>query len=370
MGVEAGGEGIETGRHGASLGHGQPGVLHGMYSYLLQDPDGQVVEPHSISAGLDYPGVGPEHSFLRDTGRVRYVSATDAEALAAFQACSRAEGIIPALESSHALALLAREGAGARSRRTGARVPVGARRQGRRRGRASRWASMTEGGARIRAAFARRRPAPLHAVRHGRLSRPSTRAPSTLATAARHADLIELGIPFSDPLADGPTIQAAGQRALESGTHPADVIELAESRPRRAAGGADDLRQHRPRRGAAGVHGARRAGRRRRGDPPGPADRRGRGRARPGAPRRRLGDPARRAHQRRRPPRRRSAGRADGFVYCVAVTGVTGGEVRGGRRAARLPRARPRAHRRPARRRLRHPHPRARRGDRRASPTA
>jgi tryptophan synthase beta chain len=111
VGVEAGGEGVESGRHGASLGHGQPGVLHGTYSYLLQDPDGQVSEPHSISAGLDYPGVGPEHSHLRDTGRVRYVSATDAEALTAFQACSRAEGIIPALESSHALALLAREGA-------------------------------------------------------------------------------------------------------------------------------------------------------------------------------------------------------------------------------------------------------------------
>jgi tryptophan synthase beta chain len=111
VGVEAGGEGVDSGRHGASLGHGQPGVLHGTFSYLLQDADGQVTEPHSISAGLDYPGVGPEHSHLRDTGRVRYVSATDAEALAAFQACSRAEGIIPALESSHALALLAREGA-------------------------------------------------------------------------------------------------------------------------------------------------------------------------------------------------------------------------------------------------------------------
>ncbi len=110
VGVEAGGEGVETGRHGASLTHGSPGVLHGTFSYLLQDADGQVTEPHSISAGLDYPGVGPEHSHLRDTGRVRYVSATDAEALTAFQACSRAEGIIPALESSHALALLAREG--------------------------------------------------------------------------------------------------------------------------------------------------------------------------------------------------------------------------------------------------------------------
>jgi tryptophan synthase beta chain len=110
VGVEAAGEGIETGRHGASLGQGRPGVLHGSLSYLLQDQDGQVAEAHSISAGLDYPGVGPEHSRLRDSGRVRYESATDAEALDAFQACSRAEGIIPALESAHALALVAREG--------------------------------------------------------------------------------------------------------------------------------------------------------------------------------------------------------------------------------------------------------------------
>jgi len=90
---------------------GPAGVLHGALSSVLQDEMGQILEAHSISAGLDYPGVGPEHSHLRDIGRVRYVSATDQEALAAFQACSRAEGIIPALESSHALALLAREGA-------------------------------------------------------------------------------------------------------------------------------------------------------------------------------------------------------------------------------------------------------------------
>ncbi len=111
VGVEAGGEGIASGRHGASLGHGRPGVLHGSYSYLLQTPEGQVSEPHSISAGLDYPGVGPEHSFLRESGRVRYESVTDEEALAAFGDCSRGEGIIPALETSHALALVGREGA-------------------------------------------------------------------------------------------------------------------------------------------------------------------------------------------------------------------------------------------------------------------
>jgi tryptophan synthase beta chain len=109
IGVEAGGEGL-TGRHGASLALGRPGVLHGSYSYLLQDPAGQVAEAHSVSAGLDYPGVGPEHSHLRDTGRVRYMNVTDAEALDAFSRCSREEGIIPALETAHALALIAREG--------------------------------------------------------------------------------------------------------------------------------------------------------------------------------------------------------------------------------------------------------------------
>jgi tryptophan synthase beta chain len=102
--VEAAGHGLETDKHAASITRGRPGVLHGSRSYLLQTEDGQVIEPHSISAGLDYPGVGPEHSWLHDVGRVHYVSATDDDALAAFQLCSRLEGIIPALEPSHALA--------------------------------------------------------------------------------------------------------------------------------------------------------------------------------------------------------------------------------------------------------------------------
>jgi tryptophan synthase beta chain len=102
--VEAAGHGLETDKHAASITRGRPGVLHGTRSYLLQTEDGQVIEPHSISAGLDYPGVGPEHSWLHDVGRVHYVSATDDDALAAFQLCSRLEGIIPALEPSHALA--------------------------------------------------------------------------------------------------------------------------------------------------------------------------------------------------------------------------------------------------------------------------
>ncbi|MEZ5667598.1 MAG: tryptophan synthase subunit beta [Alphaproteobacteria bacterium] len=103
-GVEAAGLGIETGQHAASLTGGEPGVLHGNRTYLLQDDDGQIKEAHSISAGLDYPGIGPEHSWLKESGRVTYVSATDQEALDAFQLCSRQEGIIPALEPAHALA--------------------------------------------------------------------------------------------------------------------------------------------------------------------------------------------------------------------------------------------------------------------------
>jgi len=104
IGVEAAGRGIETGAHAASITGGRPGVLHGNRTYLLQDDDGQILEAHSISAGLDYPGIGPEHSWLNDTGRVEYVAATDQEALDAFQLCSRLEGIIPALEPAHALA--------------------------------------------------------------------------------------------------------------------------------------------------------------------------------------------------------------------------------------------------------------------------
>jgi tryptophan synthase beta chain len=104
IGVEAAGSGLKSGRHAASITGGKPGVLHGNRTYLLMDDDGQITEAHSISAGLDYPGIGPEHSWLHDMKRVEYVSATDKEALAAFQLCCKLEGIIPALEPSHALA--------------------------------------------------------------------------------------------------------------------------------------------------------------------------------------------------------------------------------------------------------------------------
>jgi tryptophan synthase beta chain len=108
VGVEAAGEGMASGKHAASLQAGTPGVLHGNRTYLLQDENGQIIETHSISAGLDYPGVGPEHAYLKDAGRAEYVGITDAEALKAFHDCCRLEGIIPALESSHALAYAAK----------------------------------------------------------------------------------------------------------------------------------------------------------------------------------------------------------------------------------------------------------------------
>jgi tryptophan synthase beta chain len=111
IGVEAAGRGIESGEHAASLTGGGPGILHGNKTYLLQDQDGQITEAHSISAGLDYPGIGPEHSWLHESGRVQYVPVTDDEALAAFQLCCRTEGIIPALESSHAVAFAAKHAA-------------------------------------------------------------------------------------------------------------------------------------------------------------------------------------------------------------------------------------------------------------------
>ncbi len=106
IGVEAAGEGMETGRHAAAINGGRPGVLHGNMTYLLQDDEGQITEAHSISAGLDYPGIGPEHSWLHDVGRASYLTATDMESLDAFKLCAELEGILPAIESAHALARL------------------------------------------------------------------------------------------------------------------------------------------------------------------------------------------------------------------------------------------------------------------------
>jgi tryptophan synthase beta chain len=103
VGVEAGGRGRGAGQHAATLNFGQPGVLHGTFSYVLQNEDGQTADVHSVSAGLDYPGVGPEHSFWKDSGRARYTQVSDEEALKAFHLCSRLEGILPALETAHAV---------------------------------------------------------------------------------------------------------------------------------------------------------------------------------------------------------------------------------------------------------------------------
>ncbi len=129
FGVEAAGLGLSSGKHGATLARGKVGVLHGSKSYVLQDDGGQILEAHSISAGLDYPGVGPEHAWLKDTGRATYVSVTDAQALEGFDLLSRFEGIQPALESSHAVAYgyAWRADAEVRDR---ARQPLRARRQG------------------------------------------------------------------------------------------------------------------------------------------------------------------------------------------------------------------------------------------------
>jgi tryptophan synthase beta chain len=111
LGVEAGGRGSSSGEHAATLNHGRPGILHGTRSYVLQDDDGQTAAVHSVSAGLDYPGVGPEHGYWKDQGRVRYTSATDTEALDAFRVCARLEGILPALETAHAIVLAMRQAA-------------------------------------------------------------------------------------------------------------------------------------------------------------------------------------------------------------------------------------------------------------------
>jgi len=168
VGVEAGGDGLETGRHAAPLSAGKPGVLHGNRTYLMEDEAGQIIETHSVSAGLDYPGVGPEHAWLKDIGRCEYVAATDTEALDATHKLCRIEGIIPALESAHALA---------------------------------------------------------YAAKIAPSMSPDVNIVVNLSVKAG-SDIIELGIPFSDPMADGPVIQAACERALKNNVSLVQIIEL------------------------------------------------------------------------------------------------------------------------------------------------
>ena len=226
IGVEAGGRGIETGEHAASLTGGRPGVLHGNRTYLLQDDDGQIIEAHSISAGLDYPGIGPEHSWLHDIGRVEYVSATDQEALAAFQLCTRTEGIIPALEPAHALAHVDQAGADDGSRPDHPDEPLRPGRQGHFRCRPT---PRRQAVSRISAKFA-------DLKRQGRGALiPFLEAwdPDQATSMAllrgmpeAGADLIEIGMPFTDPMADGPIIQAAGKRGLAAGVKVAHVLTM------------------------------------------------------------------------------------------------------------------------------------------------
>ena len=225
IGVEAAGDGIETGRHGAPLTlGGRGGVLHGAYSAIMQDEDGQILEAHSISAGLDYPGTGPQHAHLRDTGRATYEAVTDRQALAAFQQVAALEGIIPALESSHAVAwVLAAPPSRARPD-----LPLGPRRQGPRRGARGAGRGVSTGIERIAAAFA---ATDGHAALMPYLMGGFPDLDASLAIGEAYADggadLVELGVPFSDPLADGPVIHAAGTRALASGATVPKVIELA-----------------------------------------------------------------------------------------------------------------------------------------------
>ena len=259
-GFEAGGDGVETGRHAATITLGKPGVLHGARSYLMQDDDGQTIESHSISAGLDYPGVGPEHSYLADIGRVSYEPITDSEAMDAFRLLCRTEGIIPAIESAHALAgaikvgqrLAAEAGRGA-VREDRAREPLRPRRQGRghRRGMVrpagqgfTRARDRQRGGAAVStvqdpgtaqaasksAAAIDRAKAQGRAALIGYLPAGYPSVEETIAAgialAENGADLIEIGIPYSDPVMDGLVIQAATTEALAKGFHVKQVFDV------------------------------------------------------------------------------------------------------------------------------------------------
>ena len=227
VGIEAGGHGLESGQHGASVARGVPGVLHGARSLFLQDEDGQILEAHSISAGLDYPGVGPEHAQLAASGRAEYQFATDDEALAGLQLLSVTEGIVPALEPAHAIGWLRARGRPCGAVRLDrARDPVGPRRQGRGAGRGAahrRAARMISLEAHLRARRAAGHTLLVPYVTGGL----DGWCDVVRAVADAGADAVEIGIPFSDPVMDGVTIQEASQRALAIGATPAGIIDEA-----------------------------------------------------------------------------------------------------------------------------------------------
>jgi hypothetical protein len=233
IGVEAGGLGLQSGKHAASLCAGAPGVLHGNRTYLMQDENGQIQETHSISAGLDYPGVGPEHAWLKDTRRAEYVSITDDEALEAFHKLCRLEGIIPALESSHALAHAMKIAPSMAKDRILLVNLSGRWRQGhahRRQGLGT--VALDSSMSRINSAFERLRasgrPALIPFITAGDPT-PGETVGIMKALVGAGADVIELGVPFSDPMADGPVIQRSSERALKQG----------QSAARRGRGGGE-----------------------------------------------------------------------------------------------------------------------------------
>ena len=244
VGFEAAGDGVETGRHAATFTGGTPGAFQGAYSYLLQDEDGQTIESHSISAGLDYPGVGPEHAYLKDIGRAEYRPITDTEAMDALLLLCRTEGIIPAIESAHAVAgalklgnelgegaiiLVNLSGRGDKDMDTAGRVvrPVRLTTDRTRREQASEPASPvspnTFAAARSegRAALVGYLPAGFPDLAG------SIDACRALVEAG--CDIVEVGIAYSDPVMDGPTIQAAAEQALRSGVRVRDVFSVVEA---------------------------------------------------------------------------------------------------------------------------------------------
>jgi tryptophan synthase beta chain len=226
-GYEAGGDGVATGRHAASITGGDVGVLHGTRTYVLQDEDGQTIESHSISAGLDYPGVGPEHAWLADIGRASYEPVTDAEAMAAFELLCRTEGIIPAIESAHALAGAARlaerlgpeatilvclSGRGDKDVETAAATSV--------------CSDVGRGGLREGAGGG---PGGAGGLPAGRIPHRRRRHRRGAGLAESGVDLVEVGFPYSDPVIDGPTIQRATEIALAAGVKAADVMRTVEA---------------------------------------------------------------------------------------------------------------------------------------------
>ncbi len=248
-GVRAAGDGVDTEKHAASIERGRPGVLHGAKTYVLQNEDGQTIESHSISAGLDYPGVGPEHSWLADIGRAEYIPATDDEAMQALRLLSRTEGIIPAIESAHALAGALRigrdlgpdgliaiclSGRGDKDMDTAARYfelydrsRSRARRRRRERGRRDGLEGGASAMSRVEQAIQRAQDAGRSAfVGYLPVGFPDleTSIQAAIALAENGVDIIELGPPYSDPVMDGAIIQEATTTALAAGFRMADLF--------------------------------------------------------------------------------------------------------------------------------------------------